>query len=139
VVKATIRGPDTASPTIRVTIRNAGQSPAYKVIIRTGYVVNFTGPPQYRDTTKEQVERGFDIGPGQEVHHPIYVHELIWGVAKGSIINKAGRFFVFGWIYYEDAFGMGRETLFRFEFYETEAGIKDGQHFTITSDGNRST
>lgn len=139
VVEASIRGTNTASPTIRVKIKNAGQSPAYKVAIRTGYVVNFTGPPRYRDTSTEKIERGFDIGPGQEVHHPIYVHELIWTVAKASVINKGGRFFVFGWIYYEDAFEAAREALFRFEFYETEDGIKDGEHFTITAAGNRST
>lgn len=139
VTDLSIQGTDTKNPTVRIKIKNAGQSPAYKVTIRTGYVVNFKGSPQFGEDKQESVYRGFDIGPGQEVHHPIYVSELIWTIAQTSIRSQAGRFFIVGRIDYEDAFETTRETLFRFEFYETEDGIKDGEHFTITAEGNRST
>jgi hypothetical protein len=139
VTDISIERTDTDSPTVKLKIKNGGQSPAYKIAIRTGYVVNFKGSPQHADQNREQVERGFDIGPGQEIHHPVYVAELIWAVAQSTIRNKAGRFFIFGRIDYEDAFEVARETLFRFEFYETEDGIKDGEHFSITAEGNRST
>jgi len=135
-----IKGTETESPTVIITIRNYGISPAHKVTIRTGYSVNFKGQPSDAyDKPSEKTVRGFDIGPGQTLFHPVDFSEFMWRMARATLDNNAGRLFVSGRINYEDVFGRKQFTRFRFRFFvNEETGIRDGRDFVLTAEGNES-
>ncbi|MEI8700043.1 MULTISPECIES: hypothetical protein [unclassified Mesorhizobium] len=136
VTDISIEGTDTASPTIIISIKNAGSSPAHKIAITSGYNLNFVGHDPRSDLTKDRTVRGFDIGPGQDFNHPVFIFHMVWKMSKSTMENGAGRFFVYGRIDYSDAFDNPRETAFKFEYHPGPNGIADGKTFSITSEEN---
>jgi len=140
-VDVEIKKTDTDSPFVVIAIRNAGASPAYKVTIRTGYFISFKDRSgDDFDGPNEKTVRGFDIGPGQTLYHPVYFSTFIWHIGKATLANDAGQLFIVGRIDYEDAFERQQWARFRFKYLGTgKDGVRDGKDFSITAEGNEST
>ena len=119
-----------------VSIRNFGQTPAYKCYYRIQFWVwnNLATVPDFES---------FDKMPATAVLAPegFIEADLSFDIIKGqeavNVLKGAADLYVWGVIFYTDAFGVDRQTNFRMKYHfrkNSEAGF-----FRPTNEGNEAT
>ena len=130
-------------PNIRITIKNFGQTPAYRVNHRCGNALVFIGkadlnPPQNTVTDLH------DLGPSQDHVTTMLVPRVLWDtIYEPAIVKKAGVFHAFGEITYFDAFqdpatDRPHSTRYDFEVQADDEGVTDGG-LIFSAEGNEAT
>lgn len=130
---------DEYAPAVNVIYKNFGQSPARHVINNLNLSFNLLGPPSFKEKVPKEIERGTDLGPGQETTTTTHISfNSITGLREG-LAKRAVTLFVFGRITYLDAFGEHRETRYRLQLHVNPEGVKDTDSFLLCKEGNEST
>jgi hypothetical protein len=130
-------GPGLA-PTAKITVRNTGQTPAYKLQVVTGILLMklpYTG--KFPTLTHGKKSSKSALGPGMETNPKPQRSTSLTDAEHSSILSEKTALYVVGRIDYLDAFGEPRFTRLRLEFGKTNALRGDGS-LSICPDGNES-
>lgn len=123
-------------PVVQLSIKNAGQTPAYKVHIRFKYAAQQNGTPSLK-LGPLRMNRQPDLGPGAELYRNTIIPSFKWAAMNQRISANTHTFVLFGECTYEDAFEKSHTTEFRFHLPVHNGEVKDGG-LAISQDGNRS-
>ncbi len=121
-------------PTIKLEIRNSGQTPARNVQISSTIAIVDRGGVPSDPVTEEPKNMGY-LGPGQSIFHGRIPQRLRWIIEKPSLQNGSRVMFVYGRITYRDAFDKFRWTDFKFYLLVDDEGLVDDD-FSVCEDGN---
>lgn len=120
--------------TIKVTIKNAGQTPAYRCRIEFSCTV---GTAFDSANAKTHVHPGANLGPGQSSHLHFYAATEMVGEISAVDFSDDRTLWLFGVISYEDAFGKFRSTKFR--HYLSVKKMEVGAGMSLAIAGNEAT
>lgn len=114
------------APHFRITFKNYGSTPAYKVSHTYGISLVFPGGnPKHR---KPKITRFSDLGPSQHRNSLYFFGDVVWQIMRPGLKEENGKIFVDGEITYFDAFQIKEgatephRTRYRFRLVETENG-----------------
>ena len=120
-------------------IKNAGQTPAYDVTVRSGQILLATEPKPDVIQLEPAPSYQVTLAPGEDTEHYIFGEDIspVIGEPEIEALN-AGKvsLYIEGIISYRDAFREQRYTKFKFCYGKNE--IADGQ-VSFCADGNDST
>jgi hypothetical protein len=128
--------------TLAIKIRNFGNTPAYKISIRSNTSQNIIGEPKF--DLAETPPLYYSLGPGQEHTTTIQLPVALWtGIIRPMIVKGGRPFYLFGEIRYFDAYQdqsieEPRLTRFRSEVILADEGIAKGI-FVFSDEGNEAT
>jgi hypothetical protein len=131
-----IHANDEWSPNFRIKIKNNGQTPAYKVIVKSAVKSVFIGQAPGFDSLPKESHYS-DLGPGQDRVRTLIIHHDPWQIMKGAIKSHVGTCYVYGEIVYYDIFRVEHYTRFRLQVEADDEGVSDGGLF-FSPEGNES-
>jgi hypothetical protein len=120
-------------PNVRITVRNTGQTPAYRMNIESAIVpreIPLKGPLP----TPAQYVANFTLGPASEFYPILTASDFLVPELSAQVLRDNAAYFVYGRINYIDAFGTKRYTDFKLIF-DSENLRSDGA-LAMTEDGN---
>lgn len=123
------------APTIHITFKNSGETPAYSVLLKT-VTRHFASGQENFDYSDAPTSMQIDVGKGQEftVHKDIDVDE--WIATRPAINIGVEVLYTFGEITYLDAFDKPQHTKFRF-YLSVDGGLRD-RALNLCDGGNES-
>jgi hypothetical protein len=139
-VEATVTVPMGAQPSVSITLKNAGQTPAHDVQVRAaigyrlpGRADDWTVPDEIPNSSKR------DVGPGVEAYNSSTIsgEPTIEPVLLNALKDPRSGYVIraFGIATYKDAFGHARTTAWRFRSrWDGNGFVLDGE-----AEGNYST
>lgn len=120
----------------RVIVKNSGQTPAYKMKIKTTFGFDEyplrTKPPAPDDLVEET-----DLGPGDFTQSLSPMARILTSEEIGRIRDGHAAIYFIGVIEYRDAFGHERITKFR-RLFGGYAGVNDQGAMATDKEGNES-
>jgi hypothetical protein len=131
-------------PEAIVTIKNFGQTPAYRLVNLTSLALcRYPAPPHIASAMEQDMLAGItastDMGPGHFQHAPVsngigrsFTEDEMQGLASGKYV-----IYVYGRVRYVDAFGNKQLTKYRF-MSGGPAGVRGGQ-LAGCEEGNEAT
>jgi len=104
-----------------IHIKNAGQTPAYDVLVRARFHFYSLPHDDFPEPTPEQQSK-VTLFPDCSVTVPVIMETTVSDGNKKAIVAGKSAFFFYGAIKYRDAFGNNRFTNFRFIADDDKSG-----------------
>lgn len=133
-IKATMRDFDLdKKPNVRITVRNTGQTPAYRMNIESA-IVPTEIPIKGSLMPPTRHLANFTLGPASEFYPILTANDVLSPGLRARIQRGIAAYFVYGTINYFDAFDDKRYTQFKLIF-DAESLRTDGT-LALTEDDN---
>ena len=123
-----------------MTIKNAGQTPAHKVSVRTGETISGSEPAIESINIRVMAEYEIPLGPIQSSEHILFAGDfkkICAGISYDDFVQgKSPNLYIAGIVEYEDIYGAPRATKFHFSYGSTD--LPNG-NVTFCRNGNEAT
>jgi hypothetical protein len=128
----------------RVIVENVGRSPAHKFSVTVRTCVDKRIKPNEENMTvtndaAEYLKFAFSLSPNGNTETPVYITKTITPEQKVGFISRELGMFVYGAVFFEDAFGYRHHVNFRFVHRIPDEGNRFNDEIDTHHHGNDAT